>query len=226
MKEKGNAIYQLFLLGLSIYVLSALVIEAFFVTDPEIKKVLQFIDLSICMVFLLDFFINLYKAESKLFYMKWGWIDLLASIPMIDPLRWGRLARVIRIFRFLRAIKSIKQLVGTIQKSKIQSLTLIVLFITFLSYTTCAALILEFERGYASEIDTASSSLWWSFLNIMNAKTSINVALSTEGIILTVILNKVGILLFAYFNAIIIAWLVQKRIEMKPAVKNNNCKNT
>ncbi len=215
MVERGSALYQLFLLGLSIYVLTLLVIEALYVTDPETKLVLQYIDFSICIVFLGDFFVNFYLAKSKLGYMKWGWIDLLASIPMIDPLRWGRVARIVRIFRFVRAIKSIRLLVQTIQKSKIQSLTIIVLFITFLSYTTCASLIMEYEREYGSTINTASSALWWSFLNIMNAKISIDQALSPEGIMLTVILNKVGLLLFAYFNAILISWLVQRRIEMK-----------
>ena len=29
----------------------------------------------------------------------WGWLDLLSSIPMVDALRWGRLARVLRIIR-------------------------------------------------------------------------------------------------------------------------------
>ena len=215
MKERGNALYQLFLLGLSIYVLLALLVEAFLVTDPEIRKVLQFTDLLICAVFLFDFFVNLYSAENKLGYMKWGWIDLLASIPMIDPLRWGRMARIIRIFRFMRAIKSIRYLLLILQGSKAQSLSLIVLFITFLSYTMCAALILEFETGYASEINTAESALWWSFLNIMNAKVSLSVAQSYEGMVITVILNKVGLVLFAYFNAIIIAWLLQKRMDVR-----------
>lgn len=215
MSERGSAIYQLFLLGLSIYVLTVLVVESFLIDDSEIRLVLQYIDLSICMVFLGDFFVNLYSAKSKLEYMKWGWIDLLASIPMVDPLRWGRVARIVRIFRFIRAIKSIKLLVQALHRSKIQSLSLIVLFVVFLSYTTCSALILEFERGYGSSISTAGSALWWSFLNIMNAKLSVNDAKSSEGIVLTIILNKVGLLVFAYLNAVIIAWLIQRRVEVK-----------
>ena len=53
--------------------------------------------------------------------MKWGWIDLLASIPMVDPLRWGRLARIVRIIRFLRAIKSFRLLWHSLQRSKFES---------------------------------------------------------------------------------------------------------
>lgn len=211
MSEKGSAIYQLFLLGLSIYVLTILLIDMLFITDPEIKTTLQYIDFSICLVFLADFFVNLYKAESKLAYLKWGWIDFVSSIPAIDPLRWGRVSRVIRILRFLRTIKSLKILIKAIQQSKIESLTLIVLFVTFVSYSACAGLILEFEKDYNSTINSANAALWWAFLNIMNAKVSIEQALSPEGIVVTIILNKIGLLLFAYFNAIIIAWLLNKR---------------
>jgi voltage-gated potassium channel len=220
MTERGSAIYQLTMLALSIYVLSILVIEAFFVSDPEIRLVLQYIDFFICLLFLLDFFINLYMAESRLAYMKWGWIDLLASIPMVDPLRWGRLARVVRILRFVRAIKSVKLLVQSIQRSKFESLTVIVIFVTFISFSVCSSLILEFEREYHSDIDTAQEALWWSFLNIMNAKVSLDQAQSTEGVFLTVVLNQVGLLLFAYFNAIIVAWLIQKRSEEKSTASN------
>ena len=213
MQEKGSTVYQLFLLALSIYVLCIVFAETFVVSDPEISLVLQRIDLFICLVFLGDFFLNLYTAKSKLAYLKWGWIDLLSSIPLADPLRWGRLARVIRILRFLRTIKSLRILVSSIQRSKFQSLTLVVILISFVAFTLCASLILELERDHVGGINTANEALKWAFLNVMNAKVSITQAQSTGGMAITVILNKVGILLFAYFNAIIVAWLIQKRVE-------------
>ena len=215
MKEKGSAVYQLFLLALSIYVLIVVFAETFLVTDPEVSLLLQRVDLSICVVFLIDFFVNFYKAESKLKYMKWGWIDLVSSIPLLAPLRWGRLARVVRILRFFRTIKSLKLLISSILSSKFQSLTLVVLLITFVSFTACASLIMEFEKNSVGGISTANEALWWAFLNIMNAKVSISQAQSTGGIIATVILNKIGLLLFAYFNAIMIAWLIKKRVDIK-----------
>ncbi len=98
----------------------------------------------------------------------------------------------------------------SIQASKFQSLTLVVILITFVAYTVCASLILELESGYEGGRNTANKALWWAFLNIMNAKVSITQAQSTGGMAATVVLNKIGLLLFAYFNAMIIAWLIQK----------------
>lgn len=211
MKERGSPLYQLTLLGLSVYVLVALVAETYLIRDSEVQKVLQYIDLSVCIIFMFDFWYNLYKADSRLGYLKWGWIDFISSIPMVDPLRWGRLARVVRILRFLRAIRSVRILYQSILQNKVESLTILVFLFVFVSYTLSACLVLEFERAYNSAIGTAEAALWWSFLNLVNAKTSITVAQSAEASLAAIYLNKVGLVVFAYFNALLIAWLLEKR---------------
>ncbi|AWB66389.1 ion transporter [Saccharobesus litoralis] len=219
MNESRSPLYNLVLVFLSIYVLSALVVESFFISDPEVKRVLQFIDLIVCVIFLSDFFYCLLKAESKKRYLKWGWIDFVSSIPAIDPLRWGRISKLVRIIRYLRAIKSIKILISSLHASKYETLSLCIFLIVFVSFTLSSAFILEFERHYDSSIDTAEAALWWAFLNIMNAKASINQALSAEGVFMTTILNKVGLILFAYFNSMLIAWLV---VQKQQQVKNQD----
>ncbi|MGB3585837.1 MAG: ion transporter [Tunicatimonas sp.] len=215
MRENKSALYQILLLFLSIYVLGMLVVESFFITDAETKRVIQQIDLIICLIFLTDFGVNFYRAESKKEFMKWGWVDLISSIPAVDPLRWGRLSRVVRIVRFLRSIKSARILFNTIEQSRIQSLSLIIFLFTFITFSLSASLIIEFERGYSSNIFTAPEALWWATLNVLNAKVSIAQAQSPGGIIATVVLNKIGLLLFAYFNGLILAFLIEKRKERK-----------
>ncbi|WP_281559830.1 ion transporter [Thalassomonas sp. RHCl1] len=225
MKHQGSPFYNLVLLFLSIYVLVALSIEAFLVEDQEVKQVLQYIDFAVCSVFLCDFFVNLYKAKFKSQFLKWGWIDFISSIPAIDPLRWGRVSKIVRIIRYLRAIKSIKILINSLHTSKYETFTLCVFLVVFVSFTLSSAFILEFERSYHSDINTAEAALWWAFLNLMNAKASITQAVSHEGVIMTTILNKVGLLLFAYVNSMFIAWLVvQKKtgLESQNYVKNTN----
>lgn len=209
--DERNPILSAFMLVLSVYVLVVVFVDSFFISDPEIKAVLRIIDFSVCMVFLLDFFVSFYRAPNKLAYMKWGWLDLISSIPAIDPFRWARLSKIIRIIRFFRTIKSIRLLATTVLNSKTQSLSLVVLMTTFIAFTICTGLILEFERGTGSSIQTANDAFWWAFLNLMNAKTSIDQAQSTAGAITTIVLNKVGLLIFAYFNAMIVAWLINKR---------------
>jgi len=50
--------------------------------------------------------------------MKWGWIDLISSIPTIDILRWGRLVRIFKILRLLRAFKSTKTIISYLLKTE------------------------------------------------------------------------------------------------------------
>lgn len=218
-----SPLYSMVLVILSVYVLVALLLEAFWIEDPEIKAVLQYLDFMVCMLFLWDFFVCLFTAESKRIYMKWGWIDLLSSIPAIDPLRWGRISKVVRIIRYLRAIKSLKIIVRSVSASRFETLSICVFLVVFISFTLSAAFILEFERSYESGIDTAESALAWALLNIVNAKTSISQALSPEGIFMTVFLNKVGLLIFAYLNSMIVAWLV---LNVKKANTEKSVLNT
>ncbi len=213
--RRRPVVYSAFMLVLSVYVLVALILDTFVINDPETKKLIQYVDLGVCGVFLFDFFYLFLTAKSKLEYMRWGWLDLLSSIPLVDPLRWTRVSRVIRIVRFLRTLKSLSVLVSAIANSRFYSLTLVVMLVTFITYTLCAALILEFERNAGGSIDTAKEALWWAFLNIMNAKVSITQAASEAGVVITIILNKLGLLLFAYFNAILIAWLLKQRRGVK-----------
>ncbi len=63
MREPGTPLYQLTLVVLSVYVLAALVAESFGDFDPETRRVLQYVDLGVCLVFLVDIFVNLYRAE-------------------------------------------------------------------------------------------------------------------------------------------------------------------
>ena len=67
-------------------------------------------DNAICVVFLIDFFSNLFRAPTKREYFigRRGWLDLLGSIPSLGIFKFtalfrlARLSRVARIARLLR----------------------------------------------------------------------------------------------------------------------------
>ena len=75
---------NLLIVVLSIYVLGVLLIDTFFKLPIEVAKIINIVDNVICLVFLYDFFLRFYKAENKLKFMKWGWVDLVSSIPVFD----------------------------------------------------------------------------------------------------------------------------------------------
>ena len=110
-KEIG--FFQIFMLFLCIYVLVSMFCSAVMDFSIETIKLLELMDNAICVIFLVDFFRNLYKSEKKLLYLKWGWIDFISSIPTVGFLRWGRLFRIARILRMLRGVRSTTMWINT-----------------------------------------------------------------------------------------------------------------
>lgn len=108
-------------LVLSVYVLLALAFQSFGQPDPLVHVLLDRIDFLICIFFLMDFAIRFANAPSKWRFMRWGWIDLLSSIPIWDPLRLGRAVRAVRILRVLRVIRSGRQLMRLLFRRRVQA---------------------------------------------------------------------------------------------------------
>jgi len=94
-REIKAGFFDLAIIALTIYVLGALVYETFWNVPKDIADLLQFLDYFICLIFIVEFFYRFYKADNKLKFLKWGWVDLLASIPAVDFFRIGRLMRLI-----------------------------------------------------------------------------------------------------------------------------------
>ena len=194
---------------LSIYVLSIFIIETIFTLPSEIVKVLDFIDNIICVFFLFDFFIRFYKAENKLQFMKWGWIDLISSIPSFEALRFGRLLRLIRLIRVLRAFRSTKNIVNHIYKKKSDGAFTTVAIIAILTLIFSSISILQFEDAPDSNIKTAEDALWWACSTISTVVYGDKFPVTTEGRIIGVVLMIVGGGLFGTMTGFFASWFVE-----------------
>jgi len=119
--RSGKGPYELFMLALCVIALALLAAQAAFPLDPEVRALFGYIDAAICVGFLIDFGINFARAENKLRFMKWGWIDLISSIPTFDPLRWGRAFRIARALRLLRGVKAARMLSTALLERRAES---------------------------------------------------------------------------------------------------------
>lgn len=208
-KKENLGFLNLLILLLSFYVLVALLVDTIFKLPPETSKLLNYIDNIICVVFLFDFFVRYGKAESKLKFMKWGWIDLIASIPTFDFMRAGRLLRVIRIVRLIRAFRSTRHIVQHVFKNKIQGTLTSVSIIAVLMILFSSVAILQFETDPNSNIKTAEDAIWWSYVTITTVGYGDKFPVTTEGRIIAVVLMTVGVGLFGTFTAFISSWFVK-----------------
>lgn len=208
-KKENLGFLNLLILILSFYVLIALLVDTVFKLPPETSKLLNYIDNIICGVFLFDFIVRYRKAESKLAFMKWGWIDLIASIPTFDFMRAGRLLRVIRLIRLIRAFRSTKHIVQHVFKNKIQGTLTSVAIIAVLMLLFSSVAILQFETDPNSNIKTAEDAIWWSYVTITTVGYGDKYPVTTEGRIIAVILMTVGVGLFGTFTAFVSSWFVK-----------------
>ena len=208
-KKENLNFLNLLVLILSFYVIIALFVDTFLSLPSEVNKILRYIDNLICIVFLLDFIIRFKKAENKLVFMKWGWIDLIASIPTFDFMRAGRLLRLIRLIRLIRAYKSVKHITSHVFKNKIQGTLTSVSLIAVLVLLFSSIAILQFETAPESNIKTAEDAIWWSYVTITTVGYGDKFPVTTEGRIIAAILMTVGVGLFGTFTAYVSSWFVK-----------------
>lgn len=203
--------FQIVIVVLSLYVLGSLIASTFFVLPAEIKSVLDYLDNGICVIFLIDFFIRFYQAPNKLKFIKWGWIDLISSIPMLDYFRAGRLFRLIRLFRILRAFRSTKVLVGYVFKKKTHGAFTSVAIVAFLMLVFSSIAILQVENVENSNIKTAEDAIWWAYTTITTVGYGDKYPVTTEGRIIAMLLMTVGVGLFGTFTGFLASWFVEEK---------------
>lgn len=194
-------LFQCLILFLSIYVLAALFIQTVFTLSPETDLLIDRIDFGICLIFIFDFFVRLYRSQSKLSFLKWGWIDLISSIPIFDFLRWGRLIRIIRILRILRAFRSTKHLLNYLFRNRARGTFATVALISITLVIFCSIAILNLENQPESNIKTPSDALWWSFVTITTVGYGDKFPVTHEGRIVAAVLMTAGVGLFGTFTA-------------------------
>ena len=203
----GSIGFQIFMLGLSIYAVAALLIDLVVKLPPDASRMIQYFDWVVCAIFLLDFAIQFHRAPSKFQYMKTGWVDLLASVPTVDALRWGRLLRVLRILRVLRAIRGgykIWALLFANRGNATGSATITIVLL--LAFSTISILIVE--QGPAVNIKTPEDALWWSFTTVTTVGYGDRYPTTTERRIIAVVLMIAGIGLLGAFTAFVASYFL------------------
>ena len=190
-------VFPVAMLILTALSLCALVADTLLVLPKEVTNLIHAIDTAVCGVFFLDFFIQLHRAESKVSFLKWGWIDLIASIPNIDFLRWGRLVRILRIIRLFRGIRSLQKILRMIFQNRIETgvVSLGLTLFLLIAFTSVSVLICE---GHGNgNIITAEDAVWWSIATVTTVGYGDKYPVTTEGRIIGSILMIAGVGMFA-----------------------------
>jgi voltage-gated potassium channel len=196
-------------LVLSAYVLIALLIDTLFILPTEISRLLDLIDNLICIFFLFEFFLRFYKSENKLKFLRWGWIDLISSIPTLDLFRAGRALRLFRHIRILRAFRSVRHLISHFYANKAKGTFMTVFIIALLMVIFSAIAILQVETDQNSNIKTAEDAIWWAYVTITTVGYGDKFPVTTEGRIIAAALMTVGVGVFGTFAGFLASWFTK-----------------
>ncbi len=143
--------------------------------------------------------------------MRWGWVDLLSSIPMVDFLRAGRLLRLIRLLRIIRAFRSTKSFIDHIFRNKAKGSLTSVSLIAVLLIIFSSIAILQVEKDPNSNIKTAEDAIWWAYVTITTVGYGDKFPVTTEGRIIAAVLMTAGVGLFGTFTAYVASWFVVEK---------------
>jgi voltage-gated potassium channel len=205
--------YQLFMLGLCVYALAALGVDALMTLDPHTREILDTADYGVCALFFVDFCLSVVKAtDRRRYFFTWGWLDFLSSIPAFPALRLGRAARVVRIIRVLRGVRATRLLASALLERRAQSVVLAALFTSMLLVVFASVAVLQFEHGPDANIKDGYDAIWWSFVTITTVGYGDRYPVSGEGRIVAVVLMTAGVGLFGAFSGYVASWFLSPNV--------------
>jgi voltage-gated potassium channel len=176
LRKTSNS-YNIFILVLTVLSLVVMVVMLLPISEATLQ-LLTVYDNLICVIFLIDFALNLLGASKKSDYFigQRGWLDLLGSIPSlglltnagkwVGLLRLARLSRLARIARLLRGEQK-QALVKDVLENRSQYALFLTVFMTVLVLTIASTLVLQFEsKSPDANITTGGDAFWYSIVTI------------------------------------------------------------
>lgn len=224
-REKGIfLLLHIFILILSVLLVAMISIDTFrnvsFYEEPKFQKA-QF---WICVVFMLDFFVELVLSPRKWHYVKTHLIFFFVSIPyqaLIYHYGWHLSDEVSYLIRYMPLIRggyAMAIVVGWFTSNRVTGLFFSYI-ITLLSTVYFASLTFYlFEYHVNPLVNDYKDALWWAFMDVTTVGSNI-VAVTGVGRVLSVLLAALGMMMFPIFTVYVTNLLQQRH---KDSDLNNN----
>jgi len=196
--------YDLFILAITVLSLFAvLLIYLPFVANTE-TAIARDLDAVYCLIFLLDFFRQLYRTQDrKRYFLSGGWMDLAGSLPFLPIFRLFRIRRALQIIRMARRMGGRAVIHGYKQDLAAHAFWATTLA-AILLLTVSALLIVPIEaRSPNAQITHPSDALWWSLVTATTVGYGDLVPVTNSGRFLAAALMIISVVFIAILTGFI-----------------------
>ena len=219
LKEKGvYAFLHILILVLSVFLVIRISVDTFhneaFYQEPRFIK-FQF---WICIVFLLDFFIEFFLASNKWIYIRNRFIFFLVSIPynsIISFYGWSFSPQVTYALHYIPLIRggyAMSIVVSWFTYNRATGLFISYLATLLFTIYFASLAFYVFEHNVNSLVKNYDDALWWACMDATTVGSNI-VAVTPVGRILSVLLAALGMMMFPIFTVYVTNILTRTKKE-------------
>lgn len=159
----------------------------------------------VCIIFIIDFFLELYFSDNKGHTFRSRFLFLLLSIPYLNIISITEIplsADALYFIRFVplaRGALALSIVMSYLSRNAISSLFLS--YLTIMIFTTyfCSLIFFQREYGVNPQVNTYWTALWWTAMNMSTVGCSIS-PMTVAGKIVAVVLPITGMIMFPLFT--------------------------
>lgn len=201
------------ILVFSIFSLAILPIQMLYKGSEDVLKIIDSADIVLCSFFFADFLKQLFQAKGARFaYMKYGWVDLLSSIPIIPGAQIGRVFRILRLLKVMRQVSKLSDLTEGLFRNPTAGAFAVTSVLAVSTVFMSAFLVLEAEYNVPeAKIRTAGDALWWAVTTVTTVGYGDVYPITTAGRYVGVVTMLVGIAVAGSLTAAMASLLIRKR---------------
>jgi voltage-gated potassium channel len=228
LAQHGNA-YNIFILVLTVFSLAIMVLLLLPVSQAT-RDLLLVYDNVVCVIFLLDFAVNLAGSKPKRAYFigARGWLDLLGSVPSFGFFQVGALLRLARLSRLARITRLLRGQAGTdlvldVLRNRSQYATFITILLAGMTLSIATILVIQFEsRSPDSNITTGGDALWWGIVTMTTVGYGDFFPVTTAGRLTGAFVMFAGIGIIGALASILASLLVSSPSPEEPEAESSS----
>lgn len=162
----------------------------------------------VCVVFILDFFVQLYYAENRWKFFRKRLFFLLLSIPYLNIINAFHIELshdaiyFVRFVPMARAALAISIVMGYVSSNSLTSMFMSYLSMILMVTYFCSLIFFQRESGVNPDVTSYWIALWWSAMNVTTVGCDI-APMTLAGKVVAVILPICGMIIFPLFTVYI-----------------------